>query len=274
MVLAKAMGNRVMSLEHHGWSVVVEFLGPEGGPGVICLPGMGDIRSVYRHLTEPLVSRGYRVALADLPGLGESEAGPEPSQVDIAHLVVDLAEGLDSPAIVIAHSYTPDSALLASQISPSIVGVLAIGPWATTPELDPFMRAVSRIVSRTPWLWGWFYRSLHKRPPADLKDHVRAIRSSLRRAGGTSTLQRMALGVGKDATDRRKLTTVPVGIVMGSADPDFKDPLAEAEAFAQGLDAAITLAEGCGHYPHTEDPDAVLEAFDMLSRRIDSDTDA
>lgn len=263
-----------MSLEHQGRSVIVEFLGPEGGPGVICLPGMGDIRSVYRYVSEPLVSRGYRVVLVDLPGLGESEAGAEPSQVDIAHLVVDIAEGLASPSIVIAHSYTPDSALLASQMTRSIVGVLAIGPWAITPELDPLMRSVSRIVGRTPWLWGWFYRSLHKRPPIDLKDHVRAIRTSLRRAGGTSTLQRMVLGVGKDATDRRKLTTVPVGVVMGSADPDFKDPLAEAEAFAQGLDATITLSDGSGHYPHTEDPETVLKAFDALSLRTGLVADA
>lgn len=87
-------------------------------------------------------------------------------------------------------------------------------------------------------------------------------------------LQRMALGVGKDATDRRMLTTVPVGVVMGSADPDFKDPLAEAEAFAQDLDATITLAAGCGHYPHTEDPDTVLEAFEKLSRRTGLGSDA
>ena len=268
------MESRLMKLEHQGRSVIVELSGPEGAPGVICLPGMGDIRSVYRHVREPLVSRGHQVALMDLPGHGESEAGVEPSQVDIAHLVANLTEQLTSPVIVIAHSYTPDSALLASQMNPSIVGVLAIGPWATTPELDPFMRMVSRIVGRTPWLWGWFYRSLHKRPPTDLKDHVQAIRRSLRRANGTSTLQSMVLGNGKDATDRRETTTVPVGIIMGSADPDFKDPRAEAEAFAQGLDATITLADGSGHYPHTEDPDAVLEAFDMLSRRIDSDTDA
>lgn len=87
-------------------------------------------------------------------------------------------------------------------------------------------------------------------------------------------LQRMALGVGKDATDRRMLTTAPLSVVMGSADPDFKDPLAEAEAFAQDLGATITLADGFGHYSHTEDPEAVLEALEELSRRTGIAADA
>ena len=31
------------------------------GPLVVCLPGMGDIRALYRFLTPALVDAGYRV---------------------------------------------------------------------------------------------------------------------------------------------------------------------------------------------------------------------
>lgn len=268
------MDTRVVKLESDSRTVIVELVGPDDAPTVICLPGMGDIRSVYRHISEPLVSRGYQVALVDLPGHGQSEVGSEPSQVAIAHVVSELIHTIGSPALVIAHSYTPDSALLASQLNRSIVGVLAIAPWATTPRLNVWMRALSRWVARTPWLWGLFYRSLHKMPPADLNDHVRAIRRSLRRTHGTHTLQRMAVGIGKDATDLRARTTVPVGIVMGGRDPDFENPRAEAEAFGEGLDATITIAENSGHYPHTEEPGSVLEAFEALAIRTGFDAHA
>ncbi len=43
------------------------------GPLVICAPGMGDVRQVYRFLVPRLVEAGYRVATMDLRGHGESD---------------------------------------------------------------------------------------------------------------------------------------------------------------------------------------------------------
>jgi len=46
-------------------------------------------------------------------------------------------------------------------------------------------------------------------------------------------------------------------IVMGTRDPDFSDPGAEAEMLAAQLNAETMMVEGVGHYPHVEMADVV-----------------
>jgi pimeloyl-ACP methyl ester carboxylesterase len=46
-------------------------------------------------------------------------------------------------------------------------------------------------------------------------------------------------------------------VVMGTADPDFKDPAAEAELVAERLRGRVVLVPGAGHYPQAEAPDVV-----------------
>jgi pimeloyl-ACP methyl ester carboxylesterase len=56
--------------------------------------------------------------------------------------------------------------------------------------------------------------------------------------------------------------TAPSLVVMGSKDPDFPDPAAEAHLTAERLTgpAGVLLVDGAGHYPHTEQPAAVSPA--------------
>lgn len=248
---------------------------PTGAPLVVLLPGMGDIRGVYRHLTPLLVGSGLRVAVLDLPGHGDSGISPTPvGQRQIARAAVALVEQLGGPAIVVGHSFTPDSALLATQLAPEqVVGAVAIGPWATTPEQPKAMRALARLVASTPWMWSLFYRSLHKAPPADLAEHRAGIVTSLRRPRGTEALVTMAAGTTKDAVDARASQTAPVAVVMGSADPDFTDPAAEAQTYADAVgDAAGPIAVhmiGCaGHYPHAERPEETADAVLTFARGL------
>ena len=51
--------------------------------------------------------------------------------------------------------------------------------------------------------------------------------------------------------------TVPVLVVMGTRDPDFSDPTAEAQWLAGRLKAQVSLVDGAGHYPHVEAPERV-----------------
>jgi pimeloyl-ACP methyl ester carboxylesterase len=45
---------------------------------------------------------------------------------------------------------------------------------------------------------------------------------------------------------------VPALVVMGTRDPDFQDPTAEARWLAGELGADSLIVEGAGHYPHVE----------------------
>jgi pimeloyl-ACP methyl ester carboxylesterase len=56
--------------------------------------------------------------------------------------------------------------------------------------------------------------------------------------------------------------TVPTLVVMGTADPDFPDPAAEASLTAERVAgrAEVVLVDGAGHYPQAERPDVVSPA--------------
>jgi len=46
-------------------------------------------------------------------------------------------------------------------------------------------------------------------------------------------------------------------VLMGTKDPDFKDPAAEAEWVAGELNGSFEMIEGAGHHPHVEMPEII-----------------
>jgi len=60
-------------LEADGGRIAYDVTG--NGPLVVLSHGMGDTRTAFRFLAPKLVAAGYRVATADLRGLGESSTG-------------------------------------------------------------------------------------------------------------------------------------------------------------------------------------------------------
>jgi pimeloyl-ACP methyl ester carboxylesterase len=61
---------------------------------------------------------------------------------------------------------------------------------------------------------------------------------------------------------------VPALVVMGTRDPDFADPVAEARWLAGQLGAESLIVEGAGHYPHTEMPDRVAPRLLSFIARV------
>lgn len=49
----------------------------------------------------------------------------------------------------------------------------------------------------------------------------------------------------------------PSLVIMGSKDPDFKNPESEAKWVAENLKTNYEMIENAGHYPHAEMPDVV-----------------
>jgi pimeloyl-ACP methyl ester carboxylesterase len=60
-------------------------------------------------------------------------------------------------------------------------------------------------------------------------------------------------------------------VLMGTHDPDFKDPAAEADWVAERLSAQVRLVQGAGHYPHAEMPEvsgpAVFSFLESLKEK-------
>jgi pimeloyl-ACP methyl ester carboxylesterase len=63
----------------------------------------------------------------------------------------------------------------------------------------------------------------------------------------------------------------PVLVIMGTKDPDFPDPTAEASYVAGRLGGRIAFVEGAGHYPHAEMPEQtaprIVEFLDLQRGR-------
>ncbi|MGH3682572.1 MAG: alpha/beta fold hydrolase [Natronosporangium sp.] len=252
-------------LEQPGGRIAYQEVGGSG-PVVLCAPGMGDRREVYRFLGPRLVDAGYRVVTTDLRGHGESSAGwadysPAAAGRDLLALVRRLDAG---PAELVGSSFTPASAIWAAAEAPELVaGIVLIAPWASDPKLNPVMRLMSGLVGRFPALWARFYRSLYPTaPPADLPGYLIDLRANLAEPGRMAALRAMMWAPKAECNDRIIEVRCPVLVVMGRKDPDFPDPEAEAHLIAdRAADATVAMIEGAGHYPQAEFPEPTAAAM-------------
>jgi pimeloyl-ACP methyl ester carboxylesterase len=60
----------------------------------------------------------------------------------------------------------------------------------------------------------------------------------------------------------------PALVVMGTKDPDSRDPAAEAADIARRLRGRAVLIEGAGHYPMTEFPDDVAAEIVLFLEQV------
>jgi pimeloyl-ACP methyl ester carboxylesterase len=234
------------------------------GPLVICVPGMGDLRSVFRALEPSLVDAGYRVALMDLRGHGDSDTtfgqyDDVANGTDIVALARELGGG---PAAVIGNSMGAGAAAWAAAEDPDAIGsLIRIGPFVRNAPVARGAALLFRLALMRPWgpaAWNaWYARLYPGRAPAHLDAHRARIRESLRRPGRwqafavTTRTSHAPVEARLDGVRARTL------VVMGERDPDFADPAAEAAWIARRLDGEVVMVPGSGHYPQAEYPEVV-----------------
>lgn len=248
----------------------------EGGerPVVVCAPGMGDNRTSFRHLRPLLVEAGYRVVTMDLRGQGESTAEwADYSTPAMAADILALARSLGAgPVVLISNSYTGGPSFLAAAQAPELfAGLVMTSPFARTqPPLNPLLRAGLFTVTHVAAGWMAYWTSLFRtQKPQDFAETRKALSASLREPGRMAALRQMndaSQAPGEAAAAR---VGCPVLVVMGSRDPDFKDPAAEGAAVA-GLvrDGRLHVVEGAGHYPHAEFPEQTAAAVLPFLREL------
>jgi pimeloyl-ACP methyl ester carboxylesterase len=232
------------------------------GPLVVAVPSLGDLRQEYRFLTPRLVEAGYRVVTMDLRGHGESDATfsaytPEAVGADIVALIEQLDAG---PARIVGTSMAAGAAAWAAAERPDLVtGLVLIGPFVR--ELpSPFLQtlALKALLTR-PWgpaAWSLYYKSLYPTAaPADLSDYRAVLKRNLKQPGRFHALREMVWSPRAPVEARLAEVEAPVLVLMGTKDPDFPDPTAEARLVAERLNGAVALIEGAGHYPHAEMPE-------------------
>lgn len=244
------------------------------GELVVMLPGMGDLRAEYRFLVPPLAAAGYRCVTADLRGQGESSAGwPSYGIDDVGRDLLALVAHLDAgPAHVIGTSVAPGAMVWAGVERPEAFrSFTMIAGFVREAPMTLGKRISAAIATRGPWkvaAWAAFYKSLYpSRRPEDLDAHVEALKASLRGPGRYAAM--MAVGTSPRAASEKRLDRlrVPTLVIMGTADTDWPDPVAEGRFIANAVGGELLLVEGAGHYPQAERPDEVAPAvLEFLQR--------
>ncbi|WP_158625882.1 alpha/beta fold hydrolase [Arsenicitalea aurantiaca] len=248
------------------------------GPLVVLVPGLGDLRSEYRFLAPQLVEAGFRVISLDLRGHGQSDMGWSDYRAsavgsDVIALIEHLNEG---PALIVGTSMGAAAAVwAAAERREAVAGLALVGPFVRDVPQPLHKRllqgAMLRLVLSNPLapkLWGAAFRSFHRILPADFDEHRARLVANLSEPGRLDALRGMIFASKAEIEARLALVKAPVRVVMGTADPDFADPAAEAAFVAQRLGGSIMMVEGAGHYPHVESPGPVAADLVAFFKRV------
>jgi pimeloyl-ACP methyl ester carboxylesterase len=231
------------------------------GPLVVCIPSMGDVRGEYRFLIPLLVSAGYRAVSMDVRGLGETSTQWSDYSVaaigkDIISLIRELNAG---PAIIVGTSMAAGAAVWAADESSDLIrGMILVGPFVRG-DGNWFLESIFSLLFARPWgpsMWVKYYSSLYPwRKPADFAEYTAGLLSNLKEPGRLESLRHMLRASKRASEERISQVNKPSLVLMGSKDPDFKNPEAEAKWVAENLKGTYSMIENAGHYPHAEMPE-------------------
>jgi pimeloyl-ACP methyl ester carboxylesterase len=249
-----------IGLQNDNGTIAYEESG--SGPLVICVPSLGDLRAEYRFLAPRLAAAGYRVVCMDVRGVGESSTRwADFSVAGVGSDLLALIRALNAgPAFIVGTSMAAGAAVWAAAEAPQQVrGVVLVSPFVRG-EPGALQSLLYRLMFSRPWgpdLWGWYYNTLYPtQKPADFPAYRAALRANLAQPGRMEALLQNLLASKAASEQRLGRVLAPALVVMGSKDPDFKDPAAEAQRLGQQLHAQVAMIAGAGHYPHAELPEA------------------
>ena len=231
------------------------------GPLVVCVPSLGDVRGEYRFVIPQLVAAGYRVVSMDPRGHGETSVEWNDYSVvgvgkDMLALVRELNAG---PAVLIGTSMAAGAAVWAAAESPDLIrGMIMVGPFVRG-DGNWFLETLFSMMFARPWgpsIWMKYYSSLYpSRKPADFAEYSAGLLRNLKERGRLESVLHMLRASKRASAERIPRVDKPTLVLMGSKDPDFKNPETEAKWIAENLKGTYRIIENAGHYPHAEMPE-------------------
>jgi pimeloyl-ACP methyl ester carboxylesterase len=247
------------------------------GPLVLLAPGMGVLRGSFRFLAPLLLDAGYRVVTTDYRGFGESDTGwdeysSEATGRDLIALLRHLNAG---PALLYGDSWAGAASVHVTADAPELLrGVVLAGAFVRDlPAPNPIAKLIAWLVTKplvTRRLWMAWVPKMYPKPPADFAEVKAAINANFREPGRTAVCAKMCASTHAPAEaklPKAAATGVPALVIMGTADADFPDPVAEANQIGADLNAPVALVTGVGHHPHEEEPQRIAELLTRFDPR-------
>jgi pimeloyl-ACP methyl ester carboxylesterase len=265
-------------VEVKGGRIAYEVTGQ--GPLVVLSTGMGETRASYRFLAPLIANAGYQVASVDLRGHGESSADWDSyTRTDTAGDLIAVIEALGGgPAVIVGQSFSGGSATIAAAARPELISAIV--------EIDPFTRPATISlpalltnahhrrgallllrVALTGNIKTWLKYLDFAYPgtkPADWPEWIAALEVNLREHGAIKAARKMGMSQPVDARAALPGVRCPVLVIMGSRDPDWPSPEAEAQAIVGLLPqvpSRYVMVDGAGHYPNVQFPQQVAAAI-------------
>lgn len=242
------------------------------GPLVVCVPGMADLRSTFRFTAPALIEAGYRVAIIDLRGHGDSATdfdsyGNPGNARDVAALILHLG----GPAVIIGNSMgAAIGTLVAAEHPERVAGLVLVGPFVRNGRASGLLRAVMRVATSprlVGFTWKSYLPSLYKGTrPADLPEYLAAVAAGVKgREAAISATMQTSHDSAEAALPR---VHTDVLVVMGELDPDFASPEGEAEWITEQIGGDVLMVPDAGHYPHSQRPDLVVPAITAFLQKV------
>jgi len=272
-------GESVTFIERPGGRIAVGVLGPEDGAPVVLVPGLGDTRGQYRVLAPLLALKGFRVFSMDLRGHGDSDAtftdhSAQASSEDILALVKFAGR----PSVLVGNSFAGRAISYAAEAAPELVrGLVLIAPFTRDRDDSWALGLLMRLMFGPPWggwAWSGYYKSLYPtKGPADLAAHADRLSNMLSEAARRDALLATILSHDTGVDARVSKVKAPALVVMGTKDPDFKDPAQEAVLVSELVRGSVVMVDGAGHYPHVEVPEiantAIVSFIEGLAEAVE-----
>jgi pimeloyl-ACP methyl ester carboxylesterase len=197
----------------------------------------------------------------DVRGHGETSTGWDDYSVagigeDILALIRELG---GEPAIVVGTSMGGGAAIWSAVEAPELVkGMILVDPFVNGDSNGPLVFLLSIMFAR-PWgafMWKKYYTSLYlTRKPADFDSYISALHKNIKQRGRLEAVMAMLSASKVSSGERISKVKQPALVLMGSKDPDFKNPVAEAKRIAEAVRGEFKIIENAGHYPHAEMPE-------------------
>lgn len=240
------------------------------GPLVICSPAMGDFRDAFVPLATALRGSGYRVATVDLRGHGDSSTtfkryGDEATADDLLALI-DLLGASGEKAVLVGASLSGAAVTIAAGQRPDkVAGVVLLGaflrPGGSKLLTKVFQLAMYRPLG--PIIWKSYAPKLWAGLP--FNDLTARVNKSVEMLAGPGRWTAFHATLSTDhnvVAPFLPKVKAPVLVVIGDRDPDWSDPLAEAEWVASNFKTSepVFTVNGAAHAPMLERPEQVSPA--------------